>query len=73
MIFFNQVEELYEQSKGKEIQGFNISVIGVFGKTFSSEKKFISSFESLVLDYYEGVVQNLKNWSAPAPKLNLSE
>jgi len=70
---FNQIEELYEQSKGKEIQGFNISVIGVFGKTFSSEKKFISSFESLVLDYYEGVVQNLKNWSAPAPKLNLSE
>ena len=44
-----------------------------FGASFDSEKKFISLFEELVLNYYEGIVQNLKNWNAPAPKLNLSE
>lgn len=69
----NDIEELYEQSKGREIQGFVVSVISVFGKSFQSEKKFIDLFEKLVLDYYEGVVQNLNNWNAPAPKLHLSE
>jgi len=44
-----------------------------FGGSFDSERKFVSLFEDLVLNYYEGIVQNLKNWSAPAPKLNLSE
>ena len=70
---FKNIEELYEQSKGKEIQGFVVSVISVFGKSFQSEKKFVELFERLVLDYYEGVVQNLNNWNMPAPKLHLSE
>ena len=54
---FKNIEELYEQSKDKEIQGFVVSVISVFGKGFQSEKKFVELFEKLVLDYYEGVVQ----------------
>jgi hypothetical protein len=72
-VSFKDIEELYEQSKGKEIQGFNVSVMDGFGASFASEKKFVSLFEDLVLNYYEGIVQNLKNWNAPAPKLNLSE
>ena len=67
------IEELYEQSKGKKIQEFVVSVISVFGKRFQSEKKFVELFEKLVLYYYEAVVQNLSNWNAPAPKLNLSD
>lgn len=70
---FKYIEELYEQSKGKELIGFSVSVMDGFGASFDSEKKFISLFEELVLNYYEGIVQNLKNWNAPAPKLNLSE
>jgi hypothetical protein len=54
-------------------QGINISVMDGFGGSFDSERKFVSLFEDLVLNYYKGIVQNLKNWSAPAPKLNLSE
>lgn len=72
-VSFNNIEELYEQSKGKDIQGFSVSVMDGFGASFASERKFVSLFEDLVLNYYEGIVQNLKNWSAPAPKLNLSE
>jgi hypothetical protein len=44
-----------------------------FGSGFSSEKKFISLTEELVLNYYEGIVQNLINWNQPSPKLHLSE
>jgi len=48
-------------------------VIDGFGSGFSSEKKFVSLFEQLILNYYEGILQNLKNWTKPAPKLNSSE
>tara|TARA_B110000908_G_C10185032_1_gene417567 strand:- start:13 stop:1344 length:1332 start_codon:yes stop_codon:yes gene_type:complete len=70
---FNNIEELYELSKGKEIQQFYVSVMDGFGAGFASEKKFVTLFEQLVLDYYEGIVQNLKNWNKPSPKLNLSD
>tara|TARA_B100000787_G_C16163097_1_gene282465 strand:- start:66 stop:1391 length:1326 start_codon:yes stop_codon:yes gene_type:complete len=70
---FNNIEDLYEQSKGKDIQKFHISVIDGFGKDFASEKKFVMLTEKLVLNYYEGIVQNLSNWSQPSPKLNLSD
>ena len=52
---------------------FIVSVISVFGKSFQSKKKFVELFDKLVLYYYEAVVQNLSNWNAPAPKLNLSD
>ena len=70
---FNNIEELYELTKGKDIQRFYVSVIDGFGSGFSSEKKFVTLFEQLILNYYEGILQNLKNWTKPAPKLNLSE
>ena len=70
---FNQIDELYEASKGKDIQRFYVSVMDGFGASFASEKKFVLLFEELVLSYYEGVVQNLKNWNKPSPKLNLSD
>lgn len=70
---FNNIEELYELTKGKDIQRFYVSVIDGFGNGFSSEKKFVSLFEQLILSYYEGILQNIKNWTKPAPKLNLSE
>jgi len=44
-----------------------------FGAKFASEKGFVNLFEELVLNYYEGITQNLKNWSKSAPKLNLSD
>jgi hypothetical protein len=70
---FNNIEELYELSKGKEIQQFYVSVMDGFGKKFPQEKNFVILFEQLVLNYYEGIVQNLKNWNKPSPKLNLSD
>lgn len=70
---FLKIAELYEFSKGKDIQRFYISIMDGFGASFSSEKKFVILIEKLVLDYYKGIVQNLKNWQEPAPKLNLSD
>lgn len=60
---------LIEESKGKEIQAFNIVLMSKFNAGFGSNKKFIVLIEKMVLDYYAGIVQYLANWSQPAPKL----
>ena len=60
---------LTELSKGKEIQAFNITLISEFGAGFASNKKFITLIEKMILEFYEGIVQNMSNWNRPAPKL----
>lgn len=66
----SNLSELLELAKDKDIQGFHIVLIQSFGAEFASNKKFIVLIEKMVLEYYEGVVQHLSNWSRPAPKLN---
>jgi len=68
-ISWQQLDLLFEEVNGKEIQAFNIVYINKFGKSFSSNKKFIVSIEKMVLEYYAGIVQYLTNWNRPAPKL----
>ena len=64
-------ENLYEDEtiKQKEITGFNIVLIKDFKGNFASRKKFVELIEKMILDYYQGIVQHLKNWNAPAPKV----
>lgn len=64
------LSELLELTKDKDIQSFHVVLIESFGASFASNKKFIVLIEKMVLEYYEGVVQHLSNWSRPAPKLN---
>lgn len=66
----SNLSELLELTKDKDVQGFHIVLIQSFGAEFASNKKFIVLIEKMVLEYYEGVVQHLSNWSRPAPKLN---
>ena len=63
---FNTLNEL---AKGKDVQSFNIVLITSFGANFSSVKKFVEVIEKKTLDYYEGVVQHLSNWTPKAPKI----
>ena len=65
----SEIDTLNELAKGKEIQAFNIIFSSGFGANFASNKKFIERIEKMILDYYEGVVQHMTNWSQPAPKL----
>lgn len=65
----NGFDTLVQDSKGKEIQAFNIVLLSKFNTGFASNKKFITLIESMVLNYYAGIVQNLANWNQPAPKL----
>lgn len=64
-----ELDTLFEEVNGKEIQAFNIVYVNKFGKAFSSNKKFIVTIENMILEYYAGIVQYLTNWNRPAPKL----
>ena len=69
-ISLSNFENLVQDSKGKEIQAFNIVLMSKFRTGFGSQKKFISLIEKMTFDYYAGIVQHLANWNQPAPKLN---
>ena len=43
------------------------------GKKFESRKLFVTQIENALVDYYQSVVQYLKNWEKPAPKIQNPE
>jgi len=66
-----ELEQLGDLTIGKEIQSFKIVVVQPFNKSFT-KKEFIKNVDNLILDYYQGIVQNLKNWQKSIPKINES-
>ncbi len=71
-IRLSELDEINDLTKGKEVQAYHVTYLCDFGVSFSSTKKFISLIDKMVLDFYEGVVQNMTNWNKPAPKLERS-
>ncbi|RNC91822.1 MAG: hypothetical protein ED555_01525 [Allomuricauda sp.] len=65
----NDLDSLNDLTKGKEVQAFHITFLTDLGASFGSVKKFVQLMDKNVLNYYEGVVQNMTNWNKPAPKL----
>ena len=63
------IDNFYEHEgvKEKDIIGFNIDLIQT-GK-FSQVSGFVNDIEDMLLNYYKQVVQNLRSWEKPAPKL----
>lgn len=69
IVKLSELDKLIELTKGKDIQAFKIVVNRGFGANFASVKKFIILIEILVLQFYEGIVQNVNTWTQPTPKL----
>ena len=65
-----ELGDIIDQFKGKEIKEFEIVQIKDMGQNFSNRKKFIDEIEKMVLNYYDFIVQYLKKWEKPAPKMN---
>ena len=55
--------------KDKQIKSFNISQIRYLGKKFENRKRFVTELEEMLCGYYEIVVENLKQWVKPPPKI----
>ena len=54
----------------KDITSFSILAINDIGKDFKSNKKFVELIEQMMFDYYQGLVQNLKSYARPAPRIS---
>ena len=65
----SEIEDAHEKLIGKEIKGFSLVYIYYLGKKFESRKLFVNILEKMLIDYYQGIVQYLKNWEKPAPKI----
>lgn len=59
--------------KDKIINGVNIALVKNFGTDFASPVKFVSNIEEMLIDYYQVIVQNFKNWEPDAPKIPKEE
>ena len=66
---YANIDKFYEHDdiKNKDIIGFNLDVIK--SAKFTQVSTFVKEIESLLLDYYQIIVQDLKTWEKPAPKL----
>lgn len=65
-----EVETLVEVLKDKEIKSCKVIYLKDFGKMYASRVKFVTTIESMGLDFYRYVVQNLKNWDPSAPQIS---
>ena len=66
---YEDIDELAEIDRGREIVAFKIYLIEDAGRKFDSVKKFVETIEYMLVDYYQILVQNLSNWDRPAPKI----
>lgn len=66
---FDELEFAFERLNNKEIKSFNILLIKYLGRKFISRSIFVSTIEEMIIDYYQGIVQYLKKWEKPAPKI----
>tara|TARA_B100001540_G_scaffold179413_1_gene158269 strand:+ start:1879 stop:3234 length:1356 start_codon:yes stop_codon:yes gene_type:complete len=66
---YANIDKFYEHDdiKNKDIISFNLDVIK--SAKFTSVSSFVKEIESMLLDYYKIIVQDLKTWEKPAPKL----
>jgi len=68
-VSLSDISKLKEIHKKDEIKDFKLYVVKELGRSFISPKGFVNNLEELLLDFYEGYVQHLINWTKPAPKI----
>jgi hypothetical protein len=70
---YSQLEKLLDSTKNYEIKAVRISLEEDLGGKFSQSRKFIEEYEKTVFGFYNCIVQNVKNWEEPAPKMDIKK
>ncbi len=63
------IESIINDLKGKDITSFKVVLSKDFKSAFTSRKKFVSTIDNLLIDFYKGFVEHLENWTKPSPKV----
>jgi len=53
----------------QDINEFKIVYVKSLGSKFKSSKGFVDIIEKMMIDFYQGVVQNVRSWSPPPPRI----
>lgn len=70
---YANIDKFYKHDdiKNKDIIGFDIEVIK--SAKFTQVSVFVEEIEDMLSDYYQIIVQDLKTWKEPAPKLQVKK
>jgi hypothetical protein len=68
-ISFADLEFAYEKLGSREIKSFSILQLKYIGRKFESRKMFVKIIEEMLIQYYQIIVQYLKKWEKPVPKI----
>ena len=70
---YNDIDQFYDYQNIKNIDiiAFDIELIKT--AKINSGKPFVIQTEKMLLEYYNVIVQDLKSWEKPAPKLKTEE
>jgi len=69
---FKELDDAADQIGAHEIRSFSILYLKYLGRKFESRKGVVSIIETMLLNYYQGIVQYLKKWEKPAPQIKKS-
>lgn len=65
-----EIERAHDKIGGQKIKSFGIVQAKQLGRTFESRRRFVDVVERMLMKYYRGIVQHLKRWEKPPPKLS---
>lgn len=64
-----ELDQAFDRIAGREITGFGVLYFKYLGRDFDGRKRVVEIVEKMLIDYYQGVLQHLKRWEKPAPKI----
>ena len=62
-----------EMPSSPDITEFKVVCVKSLGAKFKSTKGFVEVIEQMMIDFYQGVVQNARSWTPPAPRIQKTE
>ncbi|MBC8194113.1 MAG: hypothetical protein H8E18_17130 [FCB group bacterium] len=72
-VSLDQLEDAWEGFKDVDIKEFGIRQVKSLGRNFEGVQRVVTDIEAMLLVYYKGIVQHLKPWVKPAPKVPKKE
>jgi len=72
-VSLDKLEDAWEDFKDVDIKEFGIRQVKSLGRNFEGVQRVVTDIETMLLSYYKGIVQYLKPWVNPAPKVPQKE
>ena len=67
---YKELEDEVFRCKGLEIKTVSFIYLETLGRKFAAPKKFVEIIEMMLPRFYGEIVQHLKNWTKPAPRIS---